>query len=98
MVRNGSIKSSRTIKFESKAEDIIKKIKDEINEHRNNRVNYSSEAQLEKFINEVNKMLDVPTSKDFTPSFPRAIVDSWDFNNTLGLELLDLFELYKKAK
>lgn len=31
-------------------------------------------------------------------SYPRIVVDSWDFQDKLGMELLDLAELYKRWK
>ncbi len=37
-------------------------------------------------------------NKCLTLCYPRIIVDSWDFNDDLGLELLDLAELYKRWK
>ena len=37
-------------------------------------------------------------AKEYMPSFPRFIVDSWEFNDSLGRELLELFELYMKIK
>lgn len=31
-------------------------------------------------------------------SYPRMIVDSWDYSDMLGTELIELAEIYKKVK
>ena len=36
------------------------------------------------------------TQKNIILSYPRIIVDSWDYSDQLGMELLGLAELYKK--
>ena len=35
--------------------------------------------------------------KNILLSYPRFIVDSWDYSDQLGIELLELAELYKKV-
>ena len=35
-------------------------------------------------------------NKGLTLSYPRIIVDSWDFKDDFGLALLDLAEVYKR--
>ncbi|SCP99895.1 hypothetical protein [Anaerobium acetethylicum] len=57
-----------------------------------------SKQQLKTIMYDLNKMNDTRDSKLFVPSYPRFIVDSWDFSDTLGIELLKLYELYKKIK
>ena len=52
-------------------------------------------AQLSSILEELEKMLN---SKNLKLCYPRMIVDSWDFTDELGLELLDLAELYKRWK
>ena len=52
-------------------------------------------AQLSNILEELEKMLN---SKNLKLCYPRMIVDSWDFTDELGLELLDLAELYKRWK
>ena len=52
-------------------------------------------AQLSNILEELEKMLN---SKNLKLCYPRMIVDSWDFTDELGLELLDLVELYKRWK
>ena len=36
------------------------------------------------------------TQKNIILSYPQIIVDSWDYSDQLGMELLGLAELYKK--
>lgn len=46
---------------------------------------------------EIDKMLNsLYTSVDFFPIYPRIIVDSWDFNDELGKELLVMYQNYIK--
>ena len=52
-------------------------------------------AQLSNILEELEKMLN---SKNLKLCYPRMIVDSWDFTDELGLELLDLAEVYKRWK
>lgn len=49
--------------------------------------------QLHFILEELEKMMN---NKCLPIYYPRMIVDSWDFNDKLGLELLDLAELYKR--
>ena len=34
--------------------------------------------------------------RNVTLSYPRIIIDSWDYSDELGVELLELAELYRK--
>ncbi len=52
-------------------------------------------TQLKGILDELEKMLN---NKYLPLSYPRIIVDSWDFQDKLGMELLDLAELYKRWK
>ena len=52
-------------------------------------------VQLCNILEELENMMN---SKCLTLCYPRIIVDSWDFNDDLGIELLDLAELYKRWK
>lgn len=52
-------------------------------------------VQLNGILEELEKMLD---NKCLPLSYPRIIVDSWEFQDKLGMELLDLVELYKHWK
>ena len=51
--------------------------------------------QLSAILEELEKTLD---NKWLLLSYPRIIVDSWDYQDKLGMELLDLAELYKRWK
>ena len=55
-----------------------------------------------KNISQLNSILDdlikIEKEKQLSVSFPRFIIDSWDYQDELGVELLDLMELYKKWK
>ncbi len=51
--------------------------------------------QLVTIIDELKKMTN---EESFVPSFPRFIIDSWDYTDPLGLELVDLVEMHKKSK
>lgn len=50
-------------------------------------------VQLNVILEELEKTLN---NKCLPLSYPRIIVDSWDFQDKLGMELLDLAELYKR--
>lgn len=52
-------------------------------------------SQLESILDELNLM---QKQKNLIICYPRIIVDSWDYSDQLGLELLQLSELYKKIK
>ena len=52
-------------------------------------------VQLSNILEELERMLN---NKSLTLYYPRIIVDSWDFNDDLGIELLDLAKLYKRWK
>lgn len=98
MVHKQPRRFTLTIEFEDQKKSLHKKLLKAISNHRSGIEDYSSERQLEKIIYEIDEMILVNSAKEFTPSFPRMIVDSWEFNNQLGIELLQFFELYKKVK
>lgn len=52
-------------------------------------------AQLSIILEELEKMMN---NKCLSLCYPRFIVDSWDFNDKLGLELLELAKLYRRWK
>ena len=52
-------------------------------------------VQLSSILEELENMMN---NKCLTLYYPRIIADSWDFNDDLGIELLDLAELYKRWK
>lgn len=51
--------------------------------------------QLNAILEELRKTL---SNKNLPLSFPRIIVDSWDFQDKLGIDLLKVAELYKQWK
>jgi len=83
-------------------------------EERFNKANVEMQQQIKKEIDNVNKGLSNKSisqlnmildelkeslnHKGEVLSYPRMIIDSWDFQDKLGLELLDLAELYKRWK
>ena len=52
-------------------------------------------SQLENFYKDIELMIE---SKCYIPAYPMVITDSWGFNSELGVQLLDLHELYKKLR
>lgn len=52
-------------------------------------------VQLSMILEELEKTLN---NKCLPLSYPRIIVDSWNFQDKLGVELLNLAELYKRWK
>ncbi len=52
-------------------------------------------AQLSAILKELEKTFN---NKCLSLSYPRIIVDSWNFQDKLGIELLNLAELYKRWK
>ena len=50
-------------------------------------------VQLQTILTELQKS---NTQKNIIFSYPRIIVDSWDYSDQLGVELVELAELYKK--
>ncbi|MCI8925889.1 MAG: hypothetical protein HFI45_18255 [Lachnospiraceae bacterium] len=49
--------------------------------------------QLQTILNELQNS---DKKRDMTLSYPRTIIDSWDYSDQLGNELIELAELYKK--
>ena len=50
-------------------------------------------VQLQTILTELQKS---NMQKNVILSYPRIIVDSWDYSDQLGMELLELEELYRK--
>ncbi len=50
-------------------------------------------VQLQTILTELQKS---NMQKHVILSYPRIIVDSWDYSDQLGMELLELEELYRK--
>lgn len=52
-------------------------------------------SQLQLILSELEKSYDDPNVK---LSFPRLIVDSWDYSDELGINLINLADRYKNLK
>lgn len=83
---------------ESKYKKINMDIQQEIKREMENAKNGKSTkdyTQLRNILEELEKMMN---DKCLPLSYPRIIVDSWDFTDELGLGLLELAEIYKRWK
>ena len=68
---------------------------------RNSKLQQKIELEIEKVkVGQSKKnMVQLQTilaEKNVILSYPRIIVDSWDYSDELGVELLELAELYRK--
>ena len=86
-----------TKKFEDKYNELILVVENEI-KMVDKGVSKRSSQQLKTIVHDMDKMNEFRDAKLYAPSFPRFIVDSWDYNDSLGIELLKLFEMYKRMK
>ena len=77
--------NKRNSKLQQKIELEIEKVK--VGQSKKNMV------QLQTILAEVQKS---NMQKNVILSYPRIIVDSWDYSDELGVELLELAELYRK--
>lgn len=97
MVYQQSGGSNRAISpFEKEAKKIMSKIDERINKYKDNQDNNGFEIQLCEIKKEVLKMLKYLSKDKFLPSYPHFIIDSWDYTDSLGNELMDLYEKYVK--
>ena len=55
-----------------------------------------SRKSIEQLINILEELEMAYEQRGNQLSFPRFIVDSWDYTDNLGIELLNLAELYEK--
>lgn len=55
-----------------------------------------SRKSIEQLINILEELEMAYEQRGNPLSFPRFIVDSWDYTDNLGIELLNLAELYEK--
>lgn len=93
MVYNEPRQLNKTVNFIKEAEKVKIMIEREIKALKLGQGKDGTISQLENFYKDIQLMIE---SKDYIPSYPRAIADSWDFNSELGKQLLDLYEVYKK--
>ncbi|GAB6087306.1 hypothetical protein [Alkaliphilus crotonatoxidans] len=82
--------------FLQKTDKVLLEIDNEINAHRSGSGSISNVTQLEIIKEQVNCMIQNLSSSKFMPSYQRMIIDSWDYSNNLGIELLALYEEYLK--
>ncbi|MCR5737295.1 MAG: hypothetical protein K6G64_06575 [Eubacterium sp.] len=81
-------------KYKKKNSDIQQRLRSEM-EYVKKGQSKKNYVQLSSILEELENMMN---NKCLTLYYPRIIVDSWDFNDDLGIELLDLAELYKRWK
>lgn len=82
-------------RFDNLYNEIRIKLQNEIDEARIGDSKKSMQ-QLLTIMEEIQHMSEVRNDKAFLPSYPRFIIDSWDFTDPLGMELIKLLEIYKK--
>lgn len=93
MVHNEPRRLNKTLNFIKEAEIVKIKLECEIKAHKLGQGKEGTISQLENFYKDIELMVE---SKSHIPSYPRVITDTWNFNSELGIQLLDLYELYKK--
>ena len=78
--------------FNNKNVELQQKIKEEIEKVEAGKSSRNL-IQLQTILEELrmsNKIKEIPLS------YPRIISDSWDYPDTLGIELMELAEIYKR--
>ena len=78
-----------TLIYETKM--LVKKSLDD-----SNRPEYLSDKQLMHILKDLDQMNTIRDPNMFLPSYPRWIIDSWDYNDKLGDKLLSLLTVYEK--
>ena len=81
-------------KYKKKNVDVQRHVRSEM-ENIKKGISKKNLVQLNVILEELEKTLN---NRCLPLSYPRIIVDSWDFQDKLGMELLDLAELYKRWK
>ena len=81
-------------RYKCKNCELQERIQKEIEDVQNG-ISTKNAEQLYGMLEELRNIFNV---KGKPLSFPRYVVDSWDYSDKLGKELLDLSELYKKWK
>lgn len=79
-------------KFYKKNIELQTKVSDEI-EKVNKGLSEKSISQLIAILRELNSM---ERAEGLIISYPRIIIDSWDYTDSLGLELVELAGQYKR--
>lgn len=81
-------------KFNKKNLELQEKILGEIDKVKDC-VSKKNISQLETILRELR---DSEKEKDIILSYPRVIIDSWEYTDALGIELIELADMYKKIK
>ena len=82
--------------FQNLARKAIEELESRIEKIQNGELDELKIEQLQFIKQEIGCMLRIKSSVDYTPAYPRIIVDSWDYNSTLGNTLLELHKCYRK--
>lgn len=81
-------------KFYRKNQELQQKILEEIDKVTNG-LGKKNISQLETILRELRNS---EKEKGIALNYPRMIIDSWDYSDMLGIELIELAEIYKKIK
>lgn len=81
-------------KFYGKNRELQKKILVEIDNVKNG-LSKKNISQLETILRELRNS---EKDRGIVLNYPRMIIDSWDYSDMLGVELIELAEMYKKIK
>lgn len=79
-------------KLKKKNSELQQKIKLELEKAKAGQ-SKKSIVQLQTILSELQKS---NLQKDVVLSYPRIIIDSWDYSDQLGMELVEMAELYKR--
>ena len=90
--------SGRTVKFLELATKVKYEVQKEIDVHKNGKDKEGNINQLKRIMDEVEIMTTTLSPKKYTPTYPRMIIDSWDFNSNLAILLLDFHERFCKLE
>ncbi|MEC2072510.1 hypothetical protein [Alkalihalophilus marmarensis] len=85
---------SKTLSFIKEAEKVKKQLEDEIKAYKLVQSKDGTINQLKNFYKDVELMIK---SNNHNPSYPRVFTETWDYNSELVIQLLNLYELYKKV-
>jgi len=73
---------------------VKKRVENEIELHRSGKGTDGNIRQLKNIYRQLNLMEKFMNVKEFRPTYSRMIVDSWDYNSELGIELLNVLKIY----
>lgn len=79
-------------KYKKKCNELQKKIMLEIEKVKEGK-SKRDRLHLQVILKELQESM---TIKRMILSYPRLIIDSWDYSDELGIELMELAELYRK--